>query len=313
MSHPQVLRDLALFVEVAKRKSFSRAADALDMPISSLSRRITQFEATIGVRLLDRTTRKLALTAYGEAYLVQATRVVEEAQRSFEDLVAQAKGPSGHLTVAVPTDFWVTQHLSGIASDFARQHAQVHVHLDLRSGPVDLIQESYDLAICTEVPREASLIVRKVGALENGLFAAPDYLRARGRPEHPRDLGGHEVLLTGASAAWPLSRGTQTHTAEVSGRLSCSSLSLVRHLALAGRGIAALSLSDAGLDLEAGRLERILDGWSLPPTEVFVVTTSRLVPAKVRGFIDFLVQRLGTAFAEGRRTADPAASRSAAG
>jgi DNA-binding transcriptional LysR family regulator len=313
MSHPQVLRDLALFVEVAKRKSFSRAADALDMPISSLSRRITQFEATIGVRLLDRTTRKLALTAYGEAYLVQATRVVEDAQRSFEDLVAQAKGPSGQLNIAAPTDFWVTQHLSAIASDFAQQHEQVHVHLDLRSAPVDLIQESYDLAICTEVPREASLIVRKVGSIENGLFAAPDYLCVHGRPDHPGDLSGHEALLSAPSAAWLLSRGGEIHPAQVSGRLSCNSLSLIRHLALAGRGIAALSLNDVERDLEAGRLERILADWAVPATDVFVVTTSRLVPAKVRCFIDFLVQRLGTAFGESRRASDPVLRRAEAG
>ncbi|KAB1077323.1 LysR family transcriptional regulator, partial [Methylobacterium soli] len=121
MAHPQVLRDMALFVEVAKRKSFSQAAAALDMPVSSVSRRITQFEAAVGLRLLDRTTRKIALTPYGETYLAQATRLVEEAQRSFDDLIAQAKGPSGFLKVAAPSDFWVLQHLSGIVSEFSQQ------------------------------------------------------------------------------------------------------------------------------------------------------------------------------------------------
>lgn len=302
MPHPQVLRDMALFVEVAKRKSFSRAAAALDMPVSSLSRRITQFEAAIGVRLLDRTTRKIALTAYGEAYLAQATRVVEEAERSFEDLVSQAKGPSGHLNVALPHHPWVVRHLSGIASDFAREHEQVHVHLDLRTRPVDLIQENYDLAVCTTVPREGSLIVRKVGSIENGLFAAPCYLHDRGRPDHPRDLGEHDLLpaAAGANAMWQLSRGAEIQTTAVDGRLSCNSPGLVQQLALAGRGIAALGLVDAALDLSQGHLERVLTDWSLPPTDVFVVTTSRLLPAKARRFIDFLMQRLGAAFAKDR-------------
>ena len=187
MANPHILRDMTLFVEVARRKSFSQAATVLDMPVSSLSRRISQFEANIGLRLLDRTTRKVALTAYGESYLAQATRLVEDAQRSFDELVAQAKGPSGFLRVAAPADFWAVRYLSEIAADFARQNEHVHVHLDLRATPVDLVQETYDLAICTEAPRETSLIVRKIGTLENGLFASPDYLSARGRPEHPRD------------------------------------------------------------------------------------------------------------------------------
>ncbi|MFE1599199.1 LysR family transcriptional regulator [Methylobacterium sp. ID0610] len=292
---------MALFVEVAKRKSFSQAAAALDMPVSSLSRRITQFEAAVGLRLLDRTTRKLALTAYGEAYLAEATRVVEEAQRSFDELVAQARGPSGLLKVAAPTDFWAVQHLPDIVSAFTERHEHLHVHLDLRTSQIDLVREDYDLAICTELPREASLIVRKIGSIEIGLFAAPAYLLAQGRPEHPADLGEHEVLLPvpAASATWRFSRGGETVSAVVGGRFSCNSLSIARRLAITGRGIAALSVIDVERDLHRGRLEPVLTDWLVPPMDVYIVTTSRLVPTKVRHFIDFLTQRLSTVFSEG--------------
>lgn len=286
---------MTLFVEVAKRKSFSQAAAVLDMPVSSLSRRVAQFETAIGLRLLDRTTRKVALTAYGEAYLAQATRVVEDAQRSFDELVAQAKGPSGFLRVAAPADFWVIRHLSEIASDFVRRNEHVHVHLDLLGRPVDLVQENYDLAICTETPRETSLIVRKVGALENGLFASPDYLAARGRPRHPDDLGCHEVVLPSAAARaeWRFQRGEEAVSATVGGRLSCNSLGLARRMALAGHGIAQTSVINVERDLRSGRLETVLPDWRIRPTEVYIATTSRLVPAKVRGFIDHLTRHLG--------------------
>ncbi len=295
MANPQLLRDMTLFVEVAKRKSFSQAAAVLDMPVSSLSRRVAQFETAIGLRLLDRTTRKVALTAYGEAYLAQATRVVEDAQRSFDELVAQAKGPSGFLRVAAPADFWVIRHLSEIASDFVRRNEHVHVHLDLLGRPVDLVQENYDLAICTETPRETSLIVRKVGALENGLFASPDYLAARGRPRHPDDLGCHEVVLPTAvaQAEWRFQRGKEAVSASVGGRLSCNSLGLARRMALAGHGIAQTSLINVERDVRSGRLETVLPDWRIRPTEVYIATTSRLVPAKVRGFIDHLTRHLG--------------------
>lgn len=302
MVHPQVLRDMAVFVEVAKRKSFSQAAAILDMPVSSVSRRITQFEAAVGLRLLDRTTRKIALTAYGEAYLAQATRLVEEAQRSFDELVSQAIGPSGSLRAAAPTDFWVVQHLAEIVSAFTTEHQQVRVHLDLRAGEIDLVRDNYDLAICTEMPREASLIVRKIGAIENGLFAAPAYLRSCGRPEHPHNLSEHQVLLPTAagSTTIQLSRAGEAVSQTVGGRFSCNSLSLARRLAISGRGIAVLSLINVARDVERGRLEPLLTEWVIPPTDVYIVTTSRLVPAKARLFIDHLAQHLGTVFSDVR-------------
>ncbi|GJE57611.1 LysR family transcriptional regulator [Methylobacterium sp. WL9] len=294
MPHPQVLRDMALFVEVAKRKSFSQAAAALGMPISSLSRRITLFESAVGLRLLDRTTRKLVLTSYGEAYLNQATRLVEEAQRTFDDMVSQAKGPSGFLKIAVPPDFWVLRHLSGVISEFSRDHEHVQIHVDLRPAPVDLASDSYDLAIAIEEPRETSLIVRKVGELENGLFASRSYLLAHGRPQHPKELSQHRFVLPsqGASANWSLTRGSETVAVTVGGPVSCNSLSLARRFVVSGQGITSANLINVERDLVTGKLERVLPEWRLPPTPVYIVTTSRLLPAKARSFIDFATKRL---------------------
>ncbi|KMO34852.1 LysR family transcriptional regulator [Methylobacterium variabile] len=295
MAHPQVLRDMALFVEVAKRKSFSQAAVALDVPISSLSRRITQFESSIGLRFLDRTTRKLVLTPHGEAYYEQATRLVEEAQRTFDELIAQAKGPSGLLKIAVPPDPWVLHHLSAVAAEFSLRHAQVRVHIDLWPHLVDLAQEGYDLAVTVGAPRETSMITRKVAQLENGLFAAPDYLDRVGRPATPAALVLHRAILIGPPApsiAWPLERDDEVVSVTVGSTVSSNSQGMARRFAVAGHGIALLQAIDVEQDVESGDLERVLPEWRGTPSPVYIVTTSRLLPAKTRSFIAFASRQL---------------------
>lgn len=310
---------MALFVEVAKRKSFSQAAVALDVPISSLSRRITQFETSIGLRLLDRTTRKLVLTPHGEAYYEQATRLVEEAQRTFDELIAQAKGPSGLLKIAAPPDPWVLRHLSVVAGEYALRYAQVRVHLDLWPHLVDLAQDGYDLALAVGAPRETSMITRKVAQLENGLFAAPGYLDRAGRPERPADLARHQAVMVGpptassisapgvaASGVWPLERDEEVVSARVGRAISTNSQGMARRMALAGHGIGLLQAIDVEQDVETGGLERVLPEWHGLPSPVYMVTTSRLLPAKTRSFIAFASRRLAHQLAPRGVTLDEA-------
>ncbi|MGE7413902.1 LysR family transcriptional regulator [Methylobacterium tarhaniae] len=286
---------MALFVEVAKRKSFSQAAVALDVPISSLSRRITQFEMSIGLRLLDRTTRKIVLTPHGEAYYEQATRLVEEAHRTFDELIAQAKGPSGLLKIAAPPDPWVMHHLSTVAAEYALRYTQVRVQLDLWPQLVDLSQDGYDLALAVGAPRETSMITRKVAELENGLYASPDYLDRAGRPEAPAELARHQAVAVGppaASNAWSLEREGEAVSVTIGSTVSSNSQGLARRLAVSGHGIALLQAIDVGQDVEAGRLERVLPAWHGRPSPVYIVTTSRLLPAKTRSFIAFASRQL---------------------
>ncbi|WP_244573487.1 LysR family transcriptional regulator [Methylorubrum populi] len=306
---------MALFVEVAKQKSFSKAAATLGMPISSLSRRISHFEQVVGLRLLDRTTRRLVLTSYGEAYLAQASRLVEEAQQAFDNLVAEAKGPSGFLKIAAPPDLWVLQHFSRIVTEFAKLHEHIRVHVDLKPSAVDLLGDNYDLAVTLEEPRETSLIMRKVAEVGNGLFASPTYLRARGWPGGPHALENHSAIvpIQGAGTTWSLSRGDETVPVPVNGPLSCNSANLARQLALAGQGIFSAHRLSVARDVANGRLEQVLPEWDLPPTPVYIVTTSRLLPAKTRSFIDFAMKQLPAMLAAGtggealmRRTGMPA-------
>ncbi|ACA19138.1 transcriptional regulator, LysR family [Methylobacterium sp. 4-46] len=283
MPHPQVLRDLALFVEVAKRKSFSQAAVALNVPISSLSRRITQFEAAIGLRLLDRTTRKLALTPHGEAYYERAIRVVEEAQHSFDEMIAQARGPSGLLRISVPAEEWVMRHLPGVIGAFLRTHEQVRVHVELRAAGTDAAAEDCDLAILTAPPREASMVARRLGSLETGLFAAPAYLARVGTPRHPGELAQHALLAAAPGGeSLELRRDDEVVTVTASGAVSCTSGPLARRFAASGDGLALLPLIDG----HGPAFRRVLPEWSGPPVPVLLVTTSHLTPAKARAFIE---------------------------
>ncbi|MFE1599162.1 LysR family transcriptional regulator [Methylobacterium sp. ID0610] len=316
MAHPQVLRDMALFVEVAKRKSFSQAAAALDVPISSLSRRITQFEAAIGLRLLDRTTRKLALTPHGEAYYAQAIRLVEEAQRSFDDLVAQARGPSGLLRISAPPEAWVLRHLPDVIGTFLKTHDQVSIHVELRMANAESAADGCDLAITTEEPRETAMIARRLGHLRTGLFAAPAYLARAGTPRHPDDLRAPHVLLAAApGTALTLERDGEQVAVAPEGALSCNSLALVRRFAAAAQGLALLPEIDG--EAEEPALQRVLPDWSGPSLPVVIVTASRLVPAKARAFIDVAGRHLATLLsprgAEGDEAPDlaPAYARSA--
>lgn len=301
MPNSQMLRDMALFVEVAKRKSFSQAAAALEMPISSLSRRISAFEQTVGLRLLDRTTRRLILTSYGEAYLAQASRLVDEAQLAFDSLVAEAKGPSGLLKIAAPPDYWVLHHLSRIVTEFSAQHEHIRVHIDLKPSAVDLVGDNYDLAVSVEEPRETSLIMRKVAEVANGLFASPAYLEDRGWPKEPHDLKEHSAIVPtqGAGTTWSLNRDGEIVSVAVSSSISCNSPNLARKFALAGQGVISTHRLSVERDVVNGRLEQVLPDWDLPPTPVYIVTTSRLLPAKTRSFVEFAMKQLPVMLAAG--------------
>ncbi|MEE7456467.1 LysR family transcriptional regulator [Methylorubrum populi] len=294
MPNSQLLRDMALFVEVARRRSFSQAAATLGMPISSLSRRIATFEQTVGMRLLDRTTRKLSLTSYGEIYFAQATRLVEDAHRAFDDLVAEAKGASGLLKIAAPPDFWLLQHLSSVITEFSADHEHVQVHVELKPSQNDPLGDQFDLAVTAEEPRATSLIMRKVAQVEDGLFAAPAYLETYGWPEAPGDLSDHRVIVPalGTGPTWSLTRRGQTVPVTVNGPMSCNSPSLARSFALAGHGIVATHRLSVAREVAQGRLMPLLREWEMPPTPIYIVTSSRLLPAKSRSFIDFAMKRL---------------------
>src|SRR5689334_174794 len=176
------LNDIVVFTKVVETKSFTGAADALGLPKSTVSRKLAQLEERLGVRLVQRTTRKLALTEIGEAYYERCARIVAdigEAEKLVTDMQAT---PRGRLRVTSTVDF-STRYLGGIVADFIAQHPDINVELEATDRLVDLIDESYDVAVRFGPMPESTLIARRLAGVSLVLCAAPAYLERRGTPK----------------------------------------------------------------------------------------------------------------------------------
>ena len=292
----QLLRDIALFVEVVNTKSFTLAADHLDMPASTLSRRISLLEQSIGLRLLNRTTRRVEVTDAGAAYYAKCVHLVEEARVAHEDLVDNAVRAKGTLRLSCSHDF-ATHYLPEVLADFTRSHSGLSIELDLSSRRVDLVAENFDAALRLGKLPDSTLVARKLGALQSGLYAAPVYLRDAPPLREPADLAQHMCIRMNNSekgSVWTL-YGTDDSTPQripVQGRFCMAGMSLIRQLVLRGGGIGVIDEQLANDDKAAGRLLRVLPDWNLAPTPLHLLTPSRLMPARVRLFGDFLAERL---------------------
>ncbi|CAM5473446.1 LysR substrate-binding domain-containing protein [Eoetvoesiella caeni] len=294
----EVLSYMRLFVEVARMKNFRRAAEALEMPSSTLSRQIAQLEKTIGLRLLHRSTRKVELTEAGEVYFKRCQSIVEEAQIAHESLLDVAERPTGTLRVSMPVDL-ATDYLAPILADFSRAYPLIAFEFDLTPRRIDLQSEPFDLAIRMGPPPTApsTLVARRIAVLQRFLYAAPAYLKKAPPLKHASDLSQH-VLCIGKGATKPggvfrfFDRDDKVVEVVSTTRFVMNSVGLSRALAKQGIGIAALDTELARDDVAAGRLIHVLPEWGLKPIEVHAITDTRFLPARTRLFIDFVKARL---------------------
>jgi len=290
------LNDMALFVEVAKVRSFRRAAQALGMPNSTLSRRISGLEKAIGLRLLHRTTRKIELTEAGQLYFERCKRIVEEARLAHEQLGEMLARPSGVLRASLPVDF-ATLYLAPLIAEFARLYPGISFEFDLTPRQVDLVSEPVDVVIRMGEPASSNLIARKLASLRRGLYASPRYLELSGEPVHPADLANHECLRQRGPGTdrWTLSSAEGAVEVAVGGRFELNSVGMLRRLATLDLGIALLAEGIAAPDLANGTLRRVLPQWQASPIAVYALTETRLLPAKTQRFIEFLREQLDKA------------------
>ncbi|MES0028036.1 LysR family transcriptional regulator [Mesorhizobium sp. M0040] len=286
MSH---LNDMALFVEVARARSFRKAAEALGMPNSTLSRRISALEKAIGLRLLHRTTRRIELTEAGQLYYERSKRIVDEARLAHEQLGAMLEQPSGVLRVSLPVDF-ATLYLTPIIVDFVRHYPGITFEFDLTPRRVDLVAEPFDVAIRIGELEDSSLIARLIGRHARHLYASPGYIEASDEPATPADLAEHECICM--PKIWTLHQGTNKVEVEVGGRFTVNSVGMIRALAVNHQGIALLAEKIVAEDLASGRLRRVLPEWQGSSVSIHAVTETRLIPAKTQRFIEFLSARL---------------------
>ena len=285
--------DLALFARIVESGSFSLAAQRVDLPKSTVSRRIALLEAKLGERLLQRTTRKLVLTEFGASLLEHARKVVEEVEAAGALVQHRQLAPSGRLRISMPGDF-ANLGLTFMISKFIERYPAIQLELDLSPRRVDLIGENFDIAIrMGDLPEDSSLYARRVALEKVALYAAPSYIARRGMPQHPDELLQHDLLClasrSGGAQAWNLTKGKTVWERDLPARLAANSPDLLARIACTGAGIAASSNLFAEASVEKGELVRVLPEWSLPEVTGWAVFPGRrLMPAKTRAFLDMM-------------------------
>lgn len=289
------LDDIALFVEVARARSFTHAADSLNMPASTLSRRISELERNIGVRLLKRSTRRVDVTEAGAIYFERSQHIIDEARMAHEELVGITQQPKGRLRVSLPSSLALTR-LAPIMRDFSLQYPEIQCEYDLGIQTVDLLADPFDLVIRFGAPSTPGVIARQLGSARLGLFASQEYLDRHGTPMAPAALAQHECLRVSGSkqdSIWELSSGPIIEKVAVSGRMAFNNIAMVGVMAALNMGIAPMPTPLCRANIfSSSPLVRILPDWEFGPIPLVALFPSRLMPAKARVFIDFLSTRL---------------------
>lgn len=278
---------VAHFVRVVRLGSFTAAAADAGLPKSSISRTVTNLERELGVRLLHRTTRQLALTDAGQAYFESVRTAFETVDAATVRALENDTAPHGLVRVALPSD---APRFGQIIADFRRKYPGIQVDARVSPRYVDLVAEGIDLAIRVGSLDDSSLVVRKVGNVESGLMASAAYLRRRGRPKIVDDLAGHDWILfrsRTAHAILSLKGPDGEREIEIPGGLIGDDMAFCRAACEAGAGIARLPMAGPG------NLERVLPGWSAGETSVsLVMPASKFVPRRVSMLRDYFVEHV---------------------
>ncbi|QXH49461.1 LysR family transcriptional regulator [Pseudomonas fakonensis] len=286
--------DMRIFAQVMEAGSFTAAAERLGLSKQFVSRRLMQLEERLGVRLLNRSTRRLDATPLGERYYQNALRLLDEVQLLEQDISGQTQQLRGTLRLSAPLSFAIA-HLGCLLTEFLRLHPGVDVEVDLSDRAVDLIGEGYDLALRIGTLEDSSLIARRIAAVERVYCASPAYLALRGTPQTPEQLAGHDCLPYGHArqVQWQFSAEGKARSIAVSGRMRANNGEMLRDAAVAGMGVTYLPTFIVGQALAEGRLVQVLEGWAPPALQLSAVYPQhRQVARPVQVFVEFLRERL---------------------
>lgn len=286
---------LEFFVLLARHGNLSAAARDLDITPPAATKRLAQLEARLGVRLVNRTTRSISLTAEGETYLDYATRILAQVQEMEEVVSSSRSVPRGLLRVNATLGFGRTT-IAPLVSEFAKRYPHVEVQLDVTDRPIDLVESGVDLAIRFGELPDKRLNARRVMSNRRFLCASPRYLELHGTPETLADLSDHQCIVhrqnDDAYGIWRLLHNGQPEAVKVHGMLSSNDGDIALGWALDGHGILVRSEWDLAKYLESGRLRIVLPEFVQPSADLFVYyPNKRNQSARARAFIDFLVDR----------------------
>jgi DNA-binding transcriptional LysR family regulator len=285
------LTGMMVFAQVVQSSSFSKAAEVLGMSKSSVSKKISYLEDRLGVRLLNRTTRKLSLTEVGQAFYERCERIMAEAEEAELAITRLQDEPRGNLKLSAPVSFGV-KHLGKPLAEFVRRYGELNIDVILNDRFVDIVDEGFDMALRIGRLSDSSLIARKVGSSRLMVSATPAYWDEHGRPSHPTDLENYECLaytLSRDTGNWPFMEKGKEFTVKVKGNIKANNGDIVCDLSVAGTGVNMSPAFIVGRDVAEGRLEVVLQDYEIEPINIYAVYPhNRHLSAKVRLFVDFL-------------------------
>src|SRR5688572_16279747 len=290
------LNEMSVFSRVVAAGSLSAAARDLGVSTAGVSRKLAALEARLGVRLLNRTTRKLALTDEGANYHEACARILAEIEEADAAAAARTVEPEGALKVALPASFGHL-HIAPLVPRFAERYPKVRLALSLSDRTVNLVEEGFDLAIRIGELEDSALAARKLAPNRRVVCASPAYLKKHGTPRRPEELLQHNCLPTqDFQMNWEYrDPAGKRGMVRVSGRYACDNWEVLREWALAGLGVALKSTWDVRRHLEDGSLVSLLPGYTFA-TDVAIYAVyphRRHLPAKTRAFIEFLAESFG--------------------
>jgi DNA-binding transcriptional LysR family regulator len=288
-------QSLVAFAKVVESGSFARAAERLDVSVSAVSRQVSDLEAHLGVRLLNRTTRRLSLTDSGQLFYERCVQLLADLDEAEQTVSASAVVPRGTLRLTASISFAVG-YLGAAIAEFQLRHPQLRFDIELSDRAVDLVDERIDLAIRIGDIGSQALISRRIGVAQMVCCAAPAYVAQHGAPRTPDDLRDHACLTYEYSSdgnTWRFTDAAQrVHEVKVSGRTHANNGAMLAALAIAGAGINLEPDFIVADDIRTGRLVALLPGYTPPAINISAAYPSRRhLSAKVRSFIDFLVVR----------------------
>jgi LysR family transcriptional regulator AphB len=295
------LNDVAVFERVVNEGSLTAAAARLGQPKSSVSRALSRLESDLGVRLLQRTTRRLHLTEAGQVFFDRTRRVLGDLREAEQAVTQLQESPRGNLRLTMPVELGM-KFMGRVVAEFMLRHPEVSMEVELSGRVVNMVDEGFDLALRIGEFRDSSLVARRLGNLSARFYASPSYLGRRGVPKKPEDLQGHEVILfmqpkenTVQLFREPLRDGSQGKACKLtlSGRLTVNNVSMACDAAVAGIGIALMPAFLCADAVAAGQLLPVLPEFRVCNGGLYAMYPSRdHMPTALRAFLDFLGERM---------------------
>jgi DNA-binding transcriptional LysR family regulator len=287
------IKALQTFVRIADHGTLTKAAHAMNLSLPAVVRSLAALEAQLRVRLFNRTTRRVALTDEGRRYLDYARQILATLAEAERAISTDASTPAGKLRVTAPVLFGQL-HVAPAVTRFLQKHALVQLELELLDRVVNLLDENFDVGIRIGALDDSSLVARSVGSVRRVVVASPAFLRRHGTPRAPQDLQALDcVRVSSSSNTWSFHQQDKLLAVPVHGSLRCNHIQAVVDACVAGLGCGMFMSYQVAALVEQGRLKIVLDAFEPPPRPVnLVVPQARLLPARTRVFIDWMVREL---------------------